>query len=108
LIFRALIGRPPPGLSAWSYQHGEAKPCPQLFRVVLDKLARQGIEPPHVLYIGNEMAKDIVPAAKLGCRTALHAGDLRSYRPDTWTPPAVPPDAVITDLRQVTTDLLAS
>jgi putative hydrolase of the HAD superfamily len=106
LAIQALMGRPLPEPAVWSFGLGEAKPSPRLFRIALDDLAGRGIRPGEVLCIGNDMAKDILPAAALGCRTALFAGDQRSYRPGTWQAPVVPPDAVLTDLRQITTDLL--
>ena len=102
LLFRALLGRPPPEPAVWSFEYGIAKPSQSLFLIALDELERRrGIPPDAVLYIGNDMAKDIRPAAALGCRTVLFAGDRRSYRPHDWQPPAVPPDAVVTELVQL-------
>jgi len=100
LVFRALLGRPPPEPAVWSFEHGEAKPSTRLIRIALDALAARGIRPSDILYIGNDSVKDIAPAAGLGCRTALFAGDRRSYRPG---PP--PPDVVITHLSQLITIL---
>ena len=100
LVFRALLGRPPPEPAAWSFEHGEAKPSAKLFRVALDALTARGIRPCDVLYIGNDAVKDIAPAAALGCHTALFAGDRRSYRPGPQQP-----DLVVTHLSQLATIL---
>ncbi|MFH0908347.1 MAG: HAD family hydrolase [bacterium] len=108
LIFRTHLGRPPPEPAVWSFEQREAKPSGRLFRLALDALAgSHGIRPGEVLYVGNDMTKDMTPSALLGFRTALFAGDRRSYRPAAWKPPAIPPDVVITDLSQLVTDLLA-
>jgi len=36
--------------------------------------------PHQVLYVGNDMKSDIIPAKKCGFKTALFAGDKRSLR----------------------------
>ena len=65
-------------------------------------LATMHVRPTETLCIGNDMANDIAPAARLGFRTALFAGDQRSLR---WGPGGecddVGPDIVITDLAQL-------
>ncbi|UCF95935.1 MAG: HAD family hydrolase [Spirochaetaceae bacterium] len=70
-----------PDLCVWSYRHLEAKPSPNLFRRALEALQRRGIEPAQVLYVGNDRINDVWPAAQSGMRTALFAGDRRSFRP---------------------------
>jgi putative hydrolase of the HAD superfamily len=87
LTLEALTGRDlpalgfDPSLCAWSWQLREAKPSPRLFRLVLRRLEkRHGIAPQEVLYVGNDMLKDIAPARALGLRTVLFAGDRRSLR----------------------------
>lgn len=86
LLFHAFLGRSPEGLGfegelcSWSYRLGEAKPSTSMFQPILERLHRQGIAPGQVLYVGNDLRNDIWPASRLGCRTALFAGDLRSLR----------------------------
>lgn len=91
-------------LCAWSYREGRAKPSPGLWAPILDGLRTGGVRPDQVLMVGNDQRKDVGPAARLGLRTALFAGDQRSYRPDR-TADAIAPDAVLTDLGQLV-DLL--
>jgi putative hydrolase of the HAD superfamily len=92
-----------PGLCAWSYRLGEAKPAPTPFSRVLARLAAEGIDANAVLYVGNDRRNDVAPARGLGCRTALFAGDLRSYRPRDNDPglASVRPDRLITALSQL-------
>jgi putative hydrolase of the HAD superfamily len=92
-----------PDLCVFSYRLREAKPSPQLFRRALEALTRRGIEPDQVLYVGNDRVNDIGPAAGAGMRTALFAGDSRSFRPREADPRirGVEEDAMLTDLRQL-------
>jgi len=89
LLFEALLGRSTdelgfdPNLCAWSYLAGCAKPSKHLYEPV-DKALRSGsIDPNQVLYVGNDMRKDIGPANSIGWHTALFAGDQRSLRLET-------------------------
>lgn len=96
-------------LCAWSYKLREAKPSGRLVGSVLQTLkARDGIAPPQVLCIGNDMLNDILPAARLGCRTTLFAGDARSFRPREAELRGmnVRPDLVVTDLAQIPAALI--
>jgi putative hydrolase of the HAD superfamily len=95
-------------LCFWSYRLLEAKPSPRLFRRPLEVLRRRGVEPDQVLYVGNDRLNDIRPSADVGMRTALFAGDDRSYRPRDGDPriSGVREDILLTDLRQLA-DVLA-
>jgi len=93
-----------PDLCAWSYKLREAKPSERLVQTALRRLdERKGIKPSEVLYVGNDMLNDISPATRLGCRTALFAGDSRSYRPRLTElgGSGIRPDVVLTDLAQL-------
>jgi putative hydrolase of the HAD superfamily len=93
-----------PSLCAFSYQTREAKPSTRLFERVLAVLRSDyNLPPQQTLYVGNDMLKDIWPAARLGCKTALFAGDQRSLRLREDDPRCenVEPDLIITDLRQL-------
>jgi putative hydrolase of the HAD superfamily len=61
-----------------------------------------------VLYIGNDIRNDIWPADRLGCRTALFAGDARSLRlrEDDERLSDVKPDRVVTALGQIHQQIL--
>ncbi len=110
LLFPALLGTPlgelgfRPEFCAWSWREGEAKPSPRLFAGPLEALREEwGIHPGEVLYLGNDMLKDILPAHRLGLRPVLFAGDRRSLRLRPEHPHCrhLSADGVITDLRQL-------
>ncbi|MEM8866395.1 MAG: HAD family hydrolase [Planctomycetota bacterium] len=94
-------------LSSWSYAHLQAKPGTFLYQRVAEALAANGIQPAEVLYVGNDMRNDIWPAAEVGFRTALFAGDARSlrWREDDPRVAGLEPDAVVTELGQLLTIL---
>lgn len=90
-------------LCAWSWRLGRAKPSVEIFSGPLARLSAEGIAPEQVLYVGNDMLNDVTAAAAAGCRTALFAGDRRSYRPrgDDKRCAGVEPDIVVTSLDQL-------
>ncbi len=109
-LFQALLGARveelgfDASLCEWSWRRLEAKPSTRLFATVLERLRTlSGLEPDAVLYVGNDQRNDVCPAARLGCRTALFAGDQRSLRrrEDDESCRAVEPDIVITHLEQL-------
>lgn len=75
-----------PELTVLSYQQGIAKPSPELFQTMADRLAGRGIRPHETLYIGNDPLHDIVPASHAGFQTALFAGHPDSLRPGACSP----------------------
>ena len=109
LLFEWFLGAPPvhlgfdSDLTIYSYQHGEAKPSHSLFDICADRLRDLGFPPESVVYIGNDMLNDIVPASKAGWQTALFAGDRRSLRLRRNREECLKrqPDLVMTDLRQL-------
>ncbi len=90
-------------LQFYSYRHQRAKPGSLLFELARDELTRQGVSACDVLYIGNDMLNDMAPAAGVGFRTALFAGDARSLRQREGDVRVrgLQPDLVVTDLRQL-------
>jgi putative hydrolase of the HAD superfamily len=108
-LFPALLGRTAEdlgfeaGLQFFSYRHGRAKPGLALFRRARSALSRRGIEGGRTLYVGNDMLNDVTAAGRVGFRTALFAGDARSYRPREGAPEVTDarPDVIVTDLRQL-------
>ena len=86
-----------------SYRLKHAKPSAKLFNLAAEKLKQMGIPGSSVLYVGNDMRNDIMPAQKTGFHTALFAGDKRSLRLREDDPlcKSVVPDLVITDLMQL-------
>lgn len=89
-------------LLLFSYKQGRGKPSPELFTCLDESLQLMGIESAQVLFVGNDMLKDIRPAREVGWKTALFAGDRRSLR---WRKDEigdeVVPDLVITELVQL-------
>ncbi|MHB8899408.1 MAG: HAD family hydrolase [Thermoguttaceae bacterium] len=108
-LFPALLGHSPEelgfgeDLQFYSYRYGFAKPGRELYLLAAAALRRRGIPVERSLYVGNDMRNDIVPAAAVGFRTALFAGDARSLRrrPDEANCAGIVPDLVVTDLREL-------
>jgi FMN phosphatase YigB (HAD superfamily) len=80
------------------------KPSERLFRHTLLALAELDITPDQVLHVGSRLAQDIIPAKRLGMKTALFAGDKASLgaQPDQLKEPASRPDVMLTELNQLT------
>jgi FMN phosphatase YigB (HAD superfamily)/glycosyltransferase involved in cell wall biosynthesis len=92
-----------PKLSHFSFRFGRAKPDQFLYKLAAESLKRFHIEPSEVLYVGNDVTKDMIPAKATGFATALFAGDQRSLRCGEHGDPhhhhSV--DRIITDLSQI-------
>ncbi len=109
LLFPALADRSAeqcgfePDLQFYSYRHGHAKPGAAIFALAVRALAQRGIAAGEALYVGNDMLNDVAPAARLGLRTALFAGDARSLRlrRDDARAAGVNPTIVVTDLAEI-------
>lgn len=91
-------------LSVWSYQQLIGKPSLMLYEVLRKNVeANEPFDVENILYVGNDMLKDIYPADKLGLKTALFAGDSRSYKPrkDDARCKNVIPDVTLTEFKQL-------
>lgn len=90
-------------LQSWSYQLGRAKPSKDLFKGPMEALAKKGLPPAKILYVGNDMLNDIYTAEQWGCKTALFAGDKRSLRRREGDSRCIgiEPDLILTDLSQL-------
>lgn len=105
-MFSALLGKSPdalgfdPWLQLYSYRHERAKPGQWLYRKAKGLLGRRGITAREALYVGNDMLNDVQPASLVGFRTALFAGDARSFRRRENDPRVgdLSPDLILTDL----------
>lgn len=93
-----------PQLTFYSYRFKSAKPSRYMFQLAAEVFSRREILPVSVLYVGNDMRNDILPAKTIGFQTALFAGDLRSLRRRAGDDccKGLVPDAIVTDLRQLT------
>jgi putative hydrolase of the HAD superfamily len=95
-----------PAACVWSWIHQEAKPSTRLYTLALR--AFPGLRPEQCLFVGNDMRNDILPAASLGMKTALFAGDRRSlrWRADDPQTASLRPDLLLTRLSQLPETLL--
>ena len=97
-----------PDLTVFSYKHMRSKPDLYLFQLLKDQCQRKyGLFADEILFIGNDMFRDIFPAFLTGFKTALFAGDTKSLRLRQDKPELkkVVPDYIITDLMQLLTIL---
>lgn len=87
----------------FSWREGHAKPSTIMFEQAKKILASMGVPAKSVLYVGNDMLNDVLPAASVGFRTALFAGDRRSLRrrANDHRCKDLRPDLIVTDLRQL-------
>lgn len=89
----------------WSYEEEMKKPGIQFYQNYLKKIKSfdRQLKPENILYIGNDMLKDIYPAYTVGMKTALFAGDERSlkWRKEDDRCNKVLPDLIITDFSQL-------
>jgi FMN phosphatase YigB (HAD superfamily) len=92
-----------PELRCFSYELRARKPSERLFRHALGLLARKGVTPEQVLHVGSRVAQDVVPARRLGMKTALFAGDKASLQAtqEQLKEPASRPDVLLTELTQI-------
>jgi putative hydrolase of the HAD superfamily len=92
-----------PKLIFFSYRIGVGKPNPLGFERARERLAHARIQPPQVIYVGNDMLFDMVVARKFGFRPVFFAGDRRSItlRRDEPEAARFEPDAVIKSLPQL-------
>lgn len=86
----------------WSFEENLKKPGLKFYEEFIDKLKNfnTDLSPFNVLYVGNDMLKDVYPAKHVGMKTALFAGDKRSlkWREDDERCKDILPDLVITSL----------
>jgi putative hydrolase of the HAD superfamily len=111
LLIEAFFGKSPedlgfsPDLLFWSYREGCGKPSALLFKRARKALEEREItDPSTVVYLGNDVAKDIIPSRKEGFSAALFAGDIRSLRWGEKDPlySYLKPDIIVTELDQLT------
>lgn len=92
-----------PNLLIWSFESGRKKPSPHFYELFVKAAEKEGLKPEQILYVGNDIRKDIQPANALNLKTALYVGDQRSLRhePDELTRQAYQPDLIIDNLNQI-------
>ena len=93
-----------PDITVFSYVQKRSKPDGLLFDIVKEQCRlKYQISPSEILFVGNDMFRDIYPAKRAGFKTALFAGDrkslrLRKEKPET---DGLEPDFIITELNQL-------
>jgi len=95
-----------PDLTLFSYLQRRSKPDPALFKVLEEQCAvKYGLKPHEIVYIGNDMYRDVYPAKRAGMKTVLFAGDKKSLRLRKDLPElkGIKPDYIITELMQLLT-----
>lgn len=90
-------------ISVFSYKMLKGKPDTIVYEALVAPLKQRGLTPQEVLYVGNDMLKDIYAASQVGFKTCFFAGDMRAYRLREDHPEAskVKPDYIITELKQL-------
>jgi FMN phosphatase YigB (HAD superfamily) len=90
-------------LRSLSFEVGAKKPSERLFKHAVAALESRGFEAHEVLHVGSRMAHDVLPAKKVGLRTALFAGDKASLvaSADQLKGAGTRPDVLITELAQI-------
>ena len=93
-----------PDLSVFSYQEKIGKPSVVLYKKAMKACQEKyKLQSHEILFVGNDMLKDIYPAQAVGMRTALFAGDTRSLRlrEDDPRTSKLNPDYTIDSLEQI-------
>lgn len=91
-------------LLMFSYKFLKSKPDLSLFQALIPLFKRKySLDPKNILFVGNDMLKDIMPSSMCGFKTALFAGDKRSLRlrEDKDLLKKFKPDFIVTELKQI-------
>jgi putative hydrolase of the HAD superfamily len=86
-----------------SYEVRARKPSERLFRQALEHWQEMGLSNDQILHVGSRITQDLVPAKRLGMRTALFAGDRASLQAtaEQLRDSATRPDILLTELPQI-------
>jgi putative hydrolase of the HAD superfamily len=89
--------------TVYSFRTGQGKPSPAIYEEMKMRAGNAGVLPEEILYVGNDMIKDVEPAAAVGFNTCLFAGDARSLRlGNGWIDDAKNiADVIVTSLDQI-------
>jgi putative hydrolase of the HAD superfamily len=90
-------------LTLFSYMEKMSKPDIRLFGHLAGLLEKKQILPGEAVFVGNDMLKDIMPAAVSGFKTILFAGDRRSLRlrSDNAACKDIKPDVIVNSLSEI-------
>ncbi len=92
-----------PNLLTWSYQTKIKKPSVDFYKHFAKAITQENLRSEEVLYVGNDIRKDIAPVKSLGMKTALYVGDKRSIRHEAndLKKEEYKPDLIIDNLTQI-------
>jgi FMN phosphatase YigB (HAD superfamily) len=92
-----------PELCILSYEQRVRKPSERIYRHLLAVLEKRGVRAGEALHVGSRLGEDVVPARRLGMRTALFAGDRASLdaTAERLKDPGQRPDLLLTELDQL-------
>lgn len=93
-----------PSMTLYSCQMGIRKPSRSLFRYAVEQLEAAGLGPDEVLHVSCRLETDLLPARKLGMKTALLACEKTGLEApaNLIKDPQSRPDRLLTDIRQIT------
>tara|TARA_B100001248_G_scaffold261982_1_gene255386 strand:- start:14736 stop:15608 length:873 start_codon:yes stop_codon:yes gene_type:complete len=115
ILFETLLSKPfgelgfEEAYTILSYNLGEAKPSTHLFKLCADNLKKEkDINPEEILYVGNDIKKDIIPAQSMKMKTALYTGHAPALnlREDDPECAGVKSDLIINSLEQLSECLI--
>jgi hypothetical protein len=94
----------PDDLHSFSFELRGRKPSERLFRHAMQQFAKRGIAPEQVLHVGSRVTQDLIPAKRVGMKTALFAGDRASLQatPEQLKEGLGRPDVLLSELGQIT------
>ena len=84
-------------LMSFSFIVGQSKPGEKIFEKILKNLKKRNIKKNEVVFIGNDLNKDIKISKEIGFKTVLFAGDKKTLKLNSKTKP----DAIIKDWVQL-------
>jgi hypothetical protein len=86
-----------------SFEIGRRKPARRMLAKVKEVLEEHHLEPGSVLHVSSRISQDLVPARRLGMRTALFAGDRDAVQAtaEQLRDPVSRPDVLLTELGQI-------
>jgi hypothetical protein len=90
-------------LMVLSFEQGRRKPARRMLARVKEVLEEQRLEPGAVLHVGSRINQDLLPARRLGLRTALFVGDRDAVQAtaEQLRDPVSRPDVLLTELSQI-------
>jgi FMN phosphatase YigB (HAD superfamily) len=90
-------------IRALSNEARSRKPSERLFRHGIQALAKRGISPEETIHVGSRVSLDVVPARRLGMKTALFIGDAETLKAakEELKSSNQRPDVMLTELEQL-------